>query len=138
MLFRSRMEICVTAPAKINIGLHVLPGCVNGFHRIESIFQTVTLFDTLVVLASEKNGCVVDYEGMELPSDNTISLSYTAFRSVTGIDNFGIHVADLLVQHSPQEMVRVELALHVDVGALCGNLADGLFDVLRFEAFQGD
>ena len=37
-------------------------------------------------------GCVVDCEGMELPSDNTISLSYTAFRSVTGIDNFGVRV----------------------------------------------
>ena len=88
-----RTEICVTAPAKINIGLHVLPGCVNGFHRIESIFQTVTLFDTLVVRASEKNGCVVDCEGMELPSDNTILSSYNAFRSVTGMDDFGVHVA---------------------------------------------
>ena len=86
-------EVCVTAPAKINIGLHVLPGRANGFHTIESIFQTVTLFDTLVVRASEKKGCIVECEDMKLPSDNTILSSYNAFRSVTGMDDFGVHVA---------------------------------------------
>ena len=117
-----RTEICVTAPAKINIGLHVLPGCVNGFHRIESIFQTVTLFDTLVVRASEKNGCVVDCEGMELPSDNTISLSYTAFRSVTGIDNFG---------------VRVELKKRIPSGGgLGGGSSDAAACIRAFEALN--
>ena len=118
-----RTEICVTAPAKINIGLHVLPGCVNGFHRIESIFQTVTLFDTLVVRASEKNGCVVDCEGMELPSDNTISLSYTAFRSVTGIDNFG---------------VRVELKKRIPSGGgLGGGSSDAAACIRAFETLNG-
>ena len=86
-------EVCVKAPAKINIGLHVLPGRVNGFHKIEGIFQTVTLFDTLVVCASEKKGCVVECEDMKLPIDNTILSSYNAFRSVTGMDDFGVHVA---------------------------------------------
>lgn len=118
-----RTEICVTAPAKINIGLHVLPGCVNGFHRLESIFQTVTLFDTLVVRASEKNGCVVDCEGMELPSDNTISLSYTAFRSVTGIDNFG---------------VRVELKKRIPSGGgLGGGSSDAAACIRAFETLNG-
>ena len=117
-----RTEVCVTAPAKINIGLHVLPGCVNGFHRIESIFQTVTLFDTLVVRASEKNGCVVDCEGMELPSDNTISLSYTAFRSVTGIDDFG---------------VRVDLKKRIPSGGgLGGGSSDAAACIRAFEALN--
>lgn len=118
-----RTEICVTAPAKINIGLHVLPGCVNGFHRIESIFQTVTLFDTLVVRASERKGCVVDCEGMELPNDNTISLSYTAFRSVTGIDNFG---------------VRVELKKRIPSGGgLGGGSSDAAACIRAFETLNG-
>lgn len=118
-----RTEICVTAPAKINIGLHVLPGCVNGFHRIESIFQTVTLFDTLVVRASERKGCVVDCEGMELPNDNTVSLSYTAFRSVTGIDNFG---------------VRVELKKRIPSGGgLGGGSSDAAACIRAFETLNG-
>ena len=117
-----RTEVCVTAPAKINIGLHVLPGRVNGFHTIESIFQTVTLFDTLVVRASEKKGCIVDCEGMELPSDNTISLSYTAFRSVTGIDNFG---------------VRVELKKRIPSGGgLGGGSSDAAACIRAFEALN--
>ena len=117
-----RTEVCVTAPAKINIGLYVLPGRVNGFHRIESIFQTVTLFDTLVVRASEKKGCIVDCEGMELPSDNTISLSYTAFRSVTGIDNFG---------------VRVELKKRIPSGGgLGGGSSDAAACIRAFEALN--
>ena len=86
-------EVCVRAPAKINIGLRVLQGQKNGFHAVESIFQTVTLYDELTVsIAEGKNKCIVFCNTMELPEDNTIVSSYKAFRDVTGKDLPCVHI----------------------------------------------
>ena len=72
----------VKAFAKVNFGLNVLPksddGKYAGFHCIESIFQTVSLADELTVTLSEKNGCRVSCDSMELPQKNTITASYEA------------------------------------------------------------
>ena len=35
--------------AKVNFGLNVLPKREDGFHNIESIFQTIDLYDELFV-----------------------------------------------------------------------------------------
>ena len=42
-------DIQILAPAKVNLGLKVLPKRADGFHNIESIFQTVRLYDKLAV-----------------------------------------------------------------------------------------
>ena len=87
----------VKAFAKVNFGLNVLPksldGKYAGFHCIESIFQTVSLWDEVSVSLSEKEGCFVTCDGMELPEKNTITASFEAFCSlgiceVKGVDVF--------------------------------------------------
>jgi 4-diphosphocytidyl-2-C-methyl-D-erythritol kinase len=76
----------IRAPAKINIGLKVLPKREDGFHNIESIFQTVALYDDLYVEQAQKNDyCTVSCEAFVLPADNTITAAYRAFCSLTGI-----------------------------------------------------
>ncbi|MFA6856231.1 MAG: 4-(cytidine 5'-diphospho)-2-C-methyl-D-erythritol kinase [Treponema sp.] len=86
-------EVCEFAPAKINFNLHVLPDVRNGFHDIESIFQTVTLADQLNVSVTGRNeSCRVFCEGMFLPENNTITSSYKAFCSVVGKDVPGVNV----------------------------------------------
>ena len=46
----------VLAPAKINLGLKVLPKRQDGYHGIESIFSTVSLCDEIIIeLTNEKN-----------------------------------------------------------------------------------
>ena len=42
-------EVSSKAYAKINFGLRVLPKRADGFHNIESIFQTIDLYDELRV-----------------------------------------------------------------------------------------
>lgn len=87
-------EVCEFAPAKINFNLHVLPEKRNGFHEIESIFQTVTLADQLNVSVTEKKGiCSVFCGDMILPEDNTITSSYEAFCSVVGREVPGVSVS---------------------------------------------
>ena len=46
-------EITVKAPAKLNLFLEVGERMADGYHKIESIMQSVTLFDTLTVKKTE-------------------------------------------------------------------------------------
>ena len=78
-------EISVSAPAKINVGLKVLPVRDDGFHSIESIFQTVGLYDELTVKLIDGFGrCEVSCADIVLPKKNTIESAYKAFSEVCG------------------------------------------------------
>ena len=74
------------AYAKVNFNLQVLLKRADGFHNIESIFQTINLFDELEVSVAEEYGCFVECSSMELPSKNTLSSAYEAFCQVAGVD----------------------------------------------------
>ncbi len=80
------------AYAKVNFNLQVLPKRADGFHNIESIFQTINLFDELEVSVAEEYGCFVECSSMELPSKNTLSSAYEAFCQVAGVDVPGVKV----------------------------------------------
>ena len=78
-------DIFIRCPAKVNIGLRVLPRRDDGFHNIESIFQTVCFCDDMIVrLLSEENVCKVECKELELPEQNTLTATYTAFCRLTG------------------------------------------------------
>ena len=85
-------EITVKAYAKINFGLKVFPKRNDGFHNIESIFQTVDLFDELIVTKTKEPGCFVFCDSMELPENNTLVNAYQAFCAVTGRNDVGVSV----------------------------------------------
>lgn len=86
-------SITVPAPAKINLGLKVFPKRLDGYHDIQSVFQTVRLFDEITVsLTHEKNTCVVECDALQLPEENTFTVAYKAFCVLTGI-NEGVHVS---------------------------------------------
>lgn len=80
-------SMTVQAPAKINIGLHILPKRSDGFHNLESVFTTVNLCDTIqTTLTNQKGVCSVECKEMVLPAENTITASYKAFCVLTGYD----------------------------------------------------
>ncbi len=85
------MSVKVLAPAKINIGLQVFPKSAEyeGFHRIESLFQTVGLFDELEVGFSDvrNGGCEVLCPSMSLPKENTLTKTFDSFRKFSSIDD---------------------------------------------------
>ncbi len=85
-------EISATAYAKVNFGLRVLPGRNDGFHGIESIFQTVDLFDELFLTEIAEKGCFVHCSSMELPENNTLTKAYNAFCEVAGVEVPGIRI----------------------------------------------
>lgn len=80
------------APAKVNLHLKVMPKRLDGYHPIESIFQTVPLYDDILVrFTGESLGCVVQCDAMQLPEENTLTQTYNWFSQVTGI-SAGVHV----------------------------------------------
>ena len=80
------------AYAKINFNLRVLPSRTDGYHSIESIFQTIDLFDELEVSVTEENGCFVECPSLKLPLQNTLTKAYDAFCSVAGVAVPGVKV----------------------------------------------
>ena len=86
------IEVSSKAYAKVNFGLRVLPRRADGFHNIESIFQTIDLYDELIVTPTDEKGCIVQCDSMQLPENNTLSSAYNAFCETTGRDNIGVNV----------------------------------------------
>ena len=84
-------DICVKAPAKVNIGLRVLQKQANGYHNIESVFQTIGIFDELHIRKINKKECVVHCAQMPLPLENTLTKTYKAFCANVAVD-FGVDI----------------------------------------------
>jgi len=84
--------ISARAYAKINFGLRVLPGRFDGFHKIESIFQTIDLFDELSIAEKAEKGCLIHCSSMKLPESNTLTKAYNAFCRVVSKEVPGIRL----------------------------------------------
>ncbi|MBO4639582.1 MAG: 4-(cytidine 5'-diphospho)-2-C-methyl-D-erythritol kinase [Treponema sp.] len=80
------------AYAKVNFNLRVLQNRTDGYHNIESIFQTIDLFDELEVSVTEETGCFVECNSLKLPKQNTLTNAYDAFFSITGLKKQGVRV----------------------------------------------
>ena len=81
--FMSR-KVIVQAPAKINLHLRILGKRPDGFHNLSSLFQAVSLGDTLVVQTDSDEGVRL-FGDFDCPSEeNTIVRAAEAFRRKTG------------------------------------------------------
>jgi len=70
------------AYAKLNLTLGVLYKRADGYHALDSIMQTIDLFDTVTV--ERARDIVVTSTGMLLPYDNTVRRAAELYRALTG------------------------------------------------------
>ena len=70
------------AYAKLNLTLGVLYKRADGYHALDSIMQTIDLFDTVTV--ERARDILVTSTGMLLPYDNTIRRAAELYRALTG------------------------------------------------------
>ena len=97
LLLSRKQSLVVHTPAKLNLFLEVLGKRADGFHELESLFVTVSLYDTLcfregrthdIQLRCRNTGLVGVAEGKD------------AFRAPSGQDNLIFKAAHLLRERS--------------------------------------
>ena len=70
------------AYAKLNLTLGVLFKRADGYHALDSIMQTISLYDTVTI--ERARDILVTSTGMALPYDNTLRRAAEAYRALTG------------------------------------------------------
>lgn len=79
------MQVTVHAPAKINLTLDIVGVRKDGYHLLESIFQAVSIYDT--VTAEKAEGITLDAPGCDCPVEkNTAYKAAVAFFAAAGIE----------------------------------------------------
>ena len=65
-------KIKIQCPAKINLGLKIVGKRPDGFHNIDSIMQTINLFDylTISIEKNDKTEIILDGTSTEIPYDS--------------------------------------------------------------------
>ena len=90
------MKIKVKTPAKINLTLEVLNKREDGFHNIQSIMQTVNLYDYLTfdVQKSDKMQIILTGNSEEIPYDerNLVYKAIVKFLQKANIENVKVEV----------------------------------------------
>lgn len=89
-------KIKVKTPAKINLTLEVLNRREDGFHNLQSIMQTISLYDYLTVEVCKTNGIeiVLDGTSNEIPYNekNLVYKAAVKFIETAKIDNVKINI----------------------------------------------
>lgn len=78
-------KITTPANAKINLHLQVLNKLPNGYHNISSIFQSVTLSDSITVEILDGSGVNVFTENAVIEGENLAKKAAEKFLNKTGI-----------------------------------------------------
>ena len=93
-MFLKRLDsdsLIIGAPAKVNLYLEVLDKRPDGYHNINSLFQTVALFDRLTVTRRESPGIEIEVvqkvsgAPLTVGPDNLVAKAYRAVAAKTGL-----------------------------------------------------
>ena len=57
------MQVTVHAPAKINLTLDIVGTRADGYHLLESVFQSVSIYDTVVAEKAKKGEISLAFSG---------------------------------------------------------------------------
>lgn len=86
----------IQCPAKINLSLKVVNKRPDGFHNIESVMQTISLYDYLTVTTEDFDGFEIVLSGnsTEIPYDerNLVYKASELFAEAAGLENKKISV----------------------------------------------
>ena len=87
-------RVALLARAKINLTLDILGRRPDGYHEIETVMQSVTLADRVILRRTGRGGVAVESNNLSLPRgrDNLASRAAEAFFRAAGIANPGVSV----------------------------------------------
>jgi 4-diphosphocytidyl-2-C-methyl-D-erythritol kinase len=121
------MKLVFKTPAKINLGLFILGKRPDGYHDLETIFQMVSLYDT-VELESLENGIELVCDDPKVPIDES---------------NLMIRAARLLQEAVPKQdglgcrmVLKKKIPMGAGLGGGSGNAAGVLIGLNRLWDLQ--
>lgn len=86
-------QLSLLSPAKINVYFRVLHKRCDGFHEISSLYQAVTLCDTLEIKLSSVDEFTCSDSSLSLDHTNLVSRALALFRRKTDCrQHFAIHL----------------------------------------------
>ena len=97
------MQVTVHAPAKINLTLDIVGVRADGYHLLESVFQSVSIYDTVVATPAEAGDISLTVAGDACDCPMEVNTAYKAtkvFFDHTGIEG-GVHLT--LHKRIPQQ-----------------------------------
>jgi len=66
------LTVVENAPAKINLGLKIIGKRTDGYHNINSIFQTIDIYDELEITSSHKPGLICSHPEVPTGPENLV------------------------------------------------------------------
>ena len=79
-----RGELSLFSPAKLNLFFRVLHRREDGFHEIASLYQAISLGDTLTVALAEEDQFTCDHPTLPRDASNLVCRAVALFREQTG------------------------------------------------------
>lgn len=83
--FLSDCMLKLFSPAKINLFLRVVSKRADGYHNLSSLFQTISLGDTLTIELADQDSLTCSQPNVPVNSSNLIIKARDCFRQKTGI-----------------------------------------------------
>ncbi len=85
----TKSTLSIQSPAKINLFLEITEKRSDGFHNLESVFQTIPLYDTLSVEAAEELSLEVDNPNIPTDINNLVLQAAEQLRKESGVTDGG-------------------------------------------------
>ncbi len=116
-------QVCVQAPAKINLTLKVIGKRADGYHELETVMQQIDLCDSVSIRVAD-SGIKVESNSSQVPDDDE-NLAFKAARAI--YDRLGI-----------QTGLRIHIDKRIPVGAgLAGGSTDAAAVLLGINEMLG-
>ena len=120
---RDVKRITVLAHAKLNLGLQVVAKRDDGFHDIDTVFQTISLADGIAIKERRDATVTLRATGLAVPEDET---------------NLAFRAASLVIERTGCPGVAIELEKRTPVAAgLGGGSADAAAVLVGMETLYG-
>ncbi|MEM1486116.1 4-(cytidine 5'-diphospho)-2-C-methyl-D-erythritol kinase [Oscillospiraceae bacterium PP1C4] len=121
-----KKTVVVDAPAKINLSFDITGVREDGYHNVNTIMQTIDLYDTVTISRSERNGIFVSCDRQRVPCDET---NYAHIAARKFFEAFDISGAGITIDI--QKCIPVQAGLAGGSADAAGVLAglNVLFDV---------
>lgn len=125
------MKVIASAPAKVNLALHVGGPRPDGFHPLDTVFQALDLRDEVTAVSDTDLSLTISGLGADLPTDHT-NLAIRAAQLLR--DTYGAHPGDRAYGKGAQLHIHKVIPV---AGGMAGGSADAAATLAALNVLWG-